>query len=239
MLFRSFLRNLSISCGEEVLSTGLQSCTSLSYLGIQDCPNLISIPDLCKLHSLKELEICNCPNLKSIPDLRDLHSLIRLQILKCQKLTRLPEELHCLTCLKSLLIGGFCAELDAFPSLSSTSLKHLHLSLQELCLYGWDRLNSLPNDIQCFTAITGLYIYDFDVMETLPEWLGNLSSLQYLSFIRCKNLMYLPTAQTMRRLTKLELLQIVLCPKLEERCAKGSGAEWSKISHIPDVCVIV
>ena len=224
----SLLRNLSISCGEEVLLTGLQSSTSLSYLRIRNCPNLISIPDLCKLHSLNQLGIRNCPNLISIPDLRD-----------CQKLTRLPEDLHCLTCLKSLSIGGFCEELDAFPSLSSTSLKHLHSSLQTLDLHGWDRLNSLPDDIQCFTAITELWICKFDVMETLPKWLGNLSSLQFLSVFCCKNLMYFPTAQAMRRLTKLELLQIVQCPKLEERCAKGSGEEWSKISHIPDVRVIV
>ena len=235
----SFLRNLSISCGEEVLLTGLQSCTSLSYLHIRDCPNLISIPDLCKLHTLIQLEIYNCPNLKSIPDLRDLHSLTRLEIVDCQKLTRLPEELHCLTCLKSLSIGGFCEELDAFPSLSSTSLKHLHSSLQTLDLHGWDRLNSLPDDIQCFTAITKLLIFKFDVMETLPEWLGNLSSLQFLLVFRCKNLMYFPPVQAMRRLTKLELLRIIKCPKLEERCAKGSGAEWYKISHIPDVHVIV
>ncbi|XP_065627020.1 putative disease resistance protein RGA4 [Quercus suber] len=235
----SRLRKLGISCGDEVLSTGLQSCTSVSELCIKDCPNLISIPDLCKLHSLIRLEITSCPNLKSIPDLRELHSLIGLRIMNCQKLTRLPEDLHCLTCLKSLEIGGFGEELDAFPSLSSTSLKHLHSSLQTLYLYGWDRLNSLPDDIQCFTAITGLRIHKFDVMETLPEWLGNLSSLQFLSINDCKNLMHLPTAQAMQRLTKLELLRIIECPKLRERCAKGSGAEWSKIAHIPDVDIIV
>ena len=235
----SFLQSLAISCGEEVLSTGLQSCTSLSELYIGNCPNLISVPDLCKLHSLIQLHISNCPNLKSIPDLWDLHSLIELQIENCQKLIRLPEELHYLICLKSLWIGGFCEELDAFPSLSSTSLKHLHSSLQELDLHGWDRLNSLPDDIQCFTAITGLWIHNFNVMETLPEWLGNLSSLQFLSVSRCKNLMYFPTAQAMRHLTKLETLQIRECLKLRERCAKCSGAEWSKIAHIPDVRVRV
>ena len=67
-------------------------------------------------------------------------------------------------------------------------------------------------------------------MEALPEWLGNLSSLQNLDLIRCENLMYMATVQ---RLTKLTILQISNCPKLTERCAEGTGAEWSNIAHIP------
>jgi hypothetical protein len=70
-------------------------------------------------------------------------------------------------------------------------------------------------------------------MEALPEWLGNISSLFQLSLYCCKNLMYLPTAQAMQRLTLLDELVIMGCPKLKERCAKGIGAEWSNISHIP------
>ena len=80
----SLLRRLGISCADEVLPTGLQSCTSLS-----------------------ELNINYCPNLKSIPNLRQLHSLTKLRIMCCQNLTHLPEELDCLTCLESLEIGGF------------------------------------------------------------------------------------------------------------------------------------
>ena len=84
-------------------------------------------------------------------------------------------------------------------------------------------------EIQHFTAIYKLSIREFDGMETLPEWLGNISSLQSLELYRCKNLVYLPTKQAIQHLTQL---QINDCPKLKERCAKGSGAEWSKISDI-------
>ena len=66
----------------------------------------------------------------------------------------LPDGLDCLTHLKSLRIGGFCEELDAFPSLSSIQ----HASIETLSLYGWAKLNSLPDDIQRFTAITHLSI---------------------------------------------------------------------------------
>ena len=183
------------------------------------------------------LQICDCPNLKSIPDLGELHSLTHLSILRCQtlKLTCLLEELKCVTHLKYLEIGGFCEELDAFPSLSS--IQHLHTSLESLRLWGWAKLNSLPDEIQHFTSLEYLYVHNFDGLEALPEWLGDFSSLQRLGFWDCKNLMYLPTSQAMQRLTKLQSLVIYSCPKLGERCAEGSGAEWSKIAHIPDVKV--
>ena len=55
-----------------------------------------------------------------------------------------------------------------------------------------------------------------------------------LDLIRCENLMYMATVQ---RLTKLTILQISNCPKLKERCAKGTGAEWSNIAHIPLITI--
>ncbi|XP_075661653.1 putative disease resistance protein RGA3 [Castanea sativa] len=231
----SLLRSLAISCGDEVLPTVFQFCTSLSSLSITKCPNLILIPELRKVHSLTNLEISNCPNLQSIPDLGELHSLTRLRIFRCQtlKLTCLPEELKCVTRLKDLEIGGYCEELDAFPSLSS--IQHVHTSLESLVLYGWDKLNSLPDEIQHFTSLKFLSINNFDGLEALPEWLSNFSSLQTLHLSSCKNLMYLPTSQAMQRLTKLQSLWIRSCPKLKERCARGSGAEWSKIAHITHV----
>ena len=201
------LRTLAISCSDEVLPTGLQSCISLSSLKIKECPNLISIPNL-----------------------QDLHSLYSLTITSCKRLMGLPDGLDYLTRLKHLGIGGFCEELDAFPSLSSIQ----HASLETLELYGWAKLNSLPDDIQRFTALTELRIDNFDQMEALPEWLGKLSSVRNLYLWDCMNLMYLPTAGAMQHLTELHISQ---CPKLKERCVKGSGAEWLKIAHIPRIII--
>ncbi|XP_030939351.1 putative disease resistance protein At3g14460 [Quercus lobata] len=296
----SLLQHLRICCGDVVLPTGLQSCMSLQYLIICNCPHLISIPDLRNLHSLILLEIDSCPNLISIPDLKDLPSLTRLEIRSCSKLKSIPDlkelpsltgldicdcsdlvlipdlkelssltqlrisgchnlisipdirqlrsltqlgirrcqnmrcvpdGLECLTRFKCLWIGDFCQELNSFPSLNS--IRHSHAPLQRLHLYGWDSLNSLPEAIKYFTALQILEISEFGEIISLPDWLGNLSSIQELYIYNCKNLMYLPKTQAMRRLIKLEQLSIFQCPKLEERCAKGSGAEWSKIAHIP------
>ncbi|KAM4113676.1 hypothetical protein ACJW30_04G013900 [Castanea mollissima] len=192
------LRTLAISCSDEVLPIGLQSCISLSSLVINECPNLISIPNL-----------------------QDLHSLSSLTITSCKRLMVLPDGLDYLTSLKDLSIGGFCEELDAFPSLSSIQ----HASLERLTLYGWAKLNSLPEDIQRFTALTELWILNFDQMEALPEWLGKISSLQYLYLWNCMNLMYLPTAGAIQHLTTLYISN---CPELKERCVKGSDQSGKK-----------
>ena len=247
----SFLRCLEISCGDEVLSIELQLCASLSILMIKECPNLtsipnlqelyslvrleiencpklISIPNLLGLNSLSSLEIENCPNLISIPNLRGLDSLSSLEILNCQKLTCLPEGLGGLYKLETLAIGGFCEELETFPSLSFM-FKWLDRSLKQIYLYGWTKLNSLPDEIKIFTALTSLWILEFHGIEALPDWLGSPSTLKELYLNTCNNLMYLPTFECLIK------LEIINCPKLKKRYAKETGAEWFKISHIPNV----
>ena len=194
-----------IGCGIDELPSGLQSCASLQHLEIWSCPNLKSIPDIGEVfHSLINLKISNCPDL-------------RLMLLREGRL-------------KTLVISGFTEELDAFPILRYPSI---HASLKKLILLGRPTLNSLPNEIQLFTALEELRIQNFDGMEALPKWLGNLSCLQKLSLEFCKKLMYLPILH----LTNLKHLRIDYCCNLEKRCAKGSGAEWLQIAHIPNIKV--
>ncbi|KAL4645690.1 hypothetical protein ACB092_02G253100 [Castanea dentata] len=154
------LRTLRISCGVEVFPSGLQSCTSLSELDISMCPNLKLIPDMPELHSLIRLDICDCPNLISIGDLRGLHSLNRLLITRCPKLSHLPDGLDCLTRLKYLGIGRLCEELDVSTILCSIQHQHLQTSLEELELYGCDKLNAPPDEILRFTGLILLRLRD-------------------------------------------------------------------------------
>ncbi|XP_021801282.1 putative disease resistance protein RGA1 [Prunus avium] len=207
------LRELSIwVCdGLTSLPRGIQSCTSLNRLTISECHNLISLADV---------------------DVSRLQSLFYLQILDCQKLKYLPTGLRSLTSLKWMRIGKFWEELDSFPAFELPS------QIRKLDIRGWPKLKSLPQEIQHLTTcLEKLIIDSFDSMEALPEWLGNLSSLIRLNISGCKNLMYLPTVEVMQRLTKLETLWISGCPRLAERCAKESGPEWHKISHIPNIIV--
>ncbi|GKV38793.1 hypothetical protein SLEP1_g46666 [Rubroshorea leprosula] len=76
---------------------------------------------------------------------------------------------------------------------------------------------------------------DYCKLDALPEWLGNLSSLASLVIDDCMNLRCLPSAEAIRRLTKLKELTVWDCPMLRKSCVEETRAEWPKISHIPNI----
>ncbi|XVE80875.1 hypothetical protein DITRI_Ditri15bG0016200 [Diplodiscus trichospermus] len=206
------------------LPSGLRTCTSLQELGIDDCTNLKSIPeDVGQLHSLRKLYIMDCQNLKSFPE----------------------QSLGCLTRLKKLRLGPFSEELEEFPGLSS--IHHLHFSLEHLTLIGWEKLSFLPDQIQHLPALKRLMIWSFGGVTALPEWLGNLSSLQELYIRDCQNLGHLPSKEAMQRLSNLKTLELgSFSGELEEfpgfspihhlhsslQDLKLYG--WEKLSSLPD-----
>ncbi|XP_056689597.1 putative disease resistance protein RGA4 isoform X2 [Spinacia oleracea] len=236
------------------LPESLSKLISLELLQINYCPNLVSLSNLSCLGLLRQVDIfdirgltnfpeglldckslerlwfSNCPKVKKLPDLTGLSRLCNLSITSMTKMiSHPPDWLYHLPCLTTLHIGSYY-ELDEFPDMSFlskiTSLKTLHL-------YGWEKLQSLPEQLQQFTTLKGLVICDFESMEYLPDWLGNLSSLDSLYPARCKNLKKLPTEDAIKRLTKLSYLLIQDCPLLE-KAVKVNGTEHHKISNIKD-----
>jgi Leucine-rich repeat (LRR) protein len=231
-------------CKLGALPSGLQCCASLEVLYIINWSELIHISDLQELSSLQRLIFESCGKLISIDwhGLRQLSSLVELEISGCRSLRDIPEDdwLAGLTQLERLDIGGFSEEMEAFPAGVLNSFQHLNLSgsLTILWIGGWDKLKSVPHQLQHLTALERLDIRDFnseEFEEALPEWLANLSSLQYLTIRNCKNLKYLPSSTAIQRLSKLKTLCIFRCPHLIENCRKENGSEWPKISHIPTI----
>ena len=83
-----------------------------------------------------------------------------------------------------------------------------------------------------------LTIGDIEDLESLPDGLLNLTSLQRLSIGCCPNLSsLLPQDQDkmLHRLTSMRELSIDVCPKLKERYGNKSAPNWHTISHIPNV----
>ncbi|XP_027172180.1 putative disease resistance protein RGA3 [Coffea eugenioides] len=216
----------------------LNSLTSLESLSIDDCPALLDASlDMKNPQSLRKLTISGCdklnPSLSN--NLEKLTSLRRLRIFSDDPGSWPIMGLHHLANLRELELGGGFSDildLDHFPwPHSITNL----VSLEHLGLRGWPKITSLPDQIQHLSNLKILSIEEFEGLEVLPEWMGSLRNLRQLVIGDCSNLRQLPSAEAMRHLTNLNYLSITRCPLLAERCTEGSGAEWPKIAHIPEV----
>ncbi|KAL4631820.1 hypothetical protein ACB092_04G005200 [Castanea dentata] len=195
------LEELSIGwCNKlRYLPDSLRTCVSLQKLVVWNCPELSSLPGV---RSLQKLVVEDCPNLMSLPG---VGSIIRRGI------EDPPNGLQSVIYPEN---GDF-----RLPSTSS-----IHPSLQKLKLTWCGSL--LLDQIQYFIALKILWIEESYEMVALPEWFGNLSSLQELYLLRCWELVHLPTEEAMRRLTQLKTLIIYDCPEFEDN-------ELIKISHVP------
>ncbi|KAK9138809.1 hypothetical protein Sjap_009403 [Stephania japonica] len=71
--------------------------------------------------------------------------------------------------------------------------------------------------------LRSLTIAHFTNLTKLPEWLGNLASLEKLYIHNCENLIHLPSKEQMQRLTFIKELSIWECPHLKKRCSSSSS----------------
>ena len=76
-------------------------------------------------------------------------------------------------------------------------------------------------------------------MDYLPDWLGNLSSIQELYIHDCENMMYLPTTQAMQRLIKLEQLSINDAPNWGTDVHKGEAQSGLRLLIFRNFLLIV
>ena len=174
---------------------------------------------------LEELIIRRCYKLRYLPD--SLHvSLQKLVVRHCLELISLPGVQSIIRCGIENPPSGLQYLENGDCRLPSSSTSSIHPSLQKLKLSVCKGSLLVLDQIQYFIALKILWIERFNEIGALPEWLGNLSSLQKLYIVDCKNLVHLPTEEAMRRLTQLKMLIISYCPKFEDN-------ERIKISHVP------
>ncbi|XVE74188.1 hypothetical protein DITRI_Ditri11bG0178800 [Diplodiscus trichospermus] len=210
--------------------------SSLEYLEIEDCTNLVKLPNgLQKLRSLKDLSVKWCPKLLSFPNASLPSMLKNLVILGCESLKSLPvglvhDDNSIITrCnLENLEILG-CPSLKLFPTGElPAALKHLEIwdciqlesiperllqnnkSLEFLRIGNCKNLKALPQCLYGFKNLTELHVNQCSSLECFPESGLPIYNLRTVLISNCVNLKSLPNQ--MHYLTSLQYLTIFGCP---------------------------
>ncbi|XP_030470475.2 putative disease resistance protein At3g14460 [Syzygium oleosum] len=257
----STLKTLYICGCNGVESLEEITVVSLDTLGIASCKKLGSLPQcLHMLSHLTQLEIFNCPTLE-IEDFPPVPiTLSLLSLIECPKIKSLPKQWHHLTFLQELYISA-CESIKCFPKgglppnlrrlviLGCENLKqpvrewglHLLTSLYHLSIDfsmgGEGEKVWFPSEDEDAwsllfpSSLTYLWICNMRNVERLSSGFRNhLSSLKWLVFIICPKLRYLPADGLP---PSLQVLGIVKCEILKDRCSKITGLYWPLIQEIP------
>jgi hypothetical protein len=147
----------------------------LVYLDLSLCNLIFYVPDVIgQLVSLRMLKLDGCKRLRELPDtLIRLQKLEELSLMECPSLQQLPDAICGLNALMTLRVQG------EDPTGRSSNLVPR------------DGLISLPENIGALLKLKTLVIADCPI-ESLPQSMSSLVSLQYLELRRCKNLASLP-----------------------------------------------
>jgi len=186
----------------------------LKTLNISSIKGVKTLPDqLGTLDALEVLEIEFWYDLEYFPEhvLEGLTSLRILRIRYCEKLKSLSEGVRHLAYLQRLLING-CPELVGLPNNMSqlTALRDVAI---QYC-------STLPEGLQRVPSLRSLYIL-YCKSTSLPDWLGDISTLEELSIQFCEELRSLPSS--IQRLTNLSHLTIYSCPHLKAVQKRNRG----------------
>ncbi|CAK7338815.1 unnamed protein product [Dovyalis caffra] len=167
------------------------------------------------LEYLQFFFISNCENLEYLcEDLQGLKSLRKLCICECKSLISLPRSMKYLTALEFLCIVD-CKKLDLMTMEEEYEEEIKPLRLQTVMFAKLPTTLALPRQILQ----------------------GSADSLQTFVIEYCANIREFPDC--IGNLNKLQMLAIMGCPSLSKRCRRGTGEDWPKIAHIPEINVQV
>ncbi|RYQ81409.1 hypothetical protein Ahy_Scaffold1g107342 isoform A [Arachis hypogaea] len=165
--------------------------------------------------SLKHLTLSNLPNLEGM--LRD-ERVEMLPVLSKLKVSCVPKiKLPLLPSLEYIWIEGTGSDSDHSDSEGMASiLEAIGQNMQHvktLCISDFPKLKALPHELSSLSSLQKLEIYGGDELESFSEnVLQGLCSLQSLTIHSCKKLRSL--SEGVGHLTRLESLDIMICPKL-------------------------
>ncbi|KAI9086872.1 hypothetical protein K1719_031195 [Acacia pycnantha] len=207
----------------------------LEYLCIRDCHNLESFAHVGgSALSLKSLVVQRCEEFRSMSELHidSISNLQYLCLILVPKLESLPQG-GLPSNLRSLSIRGYSGlssipiEDWGFQRLTSLSRFSVENDGSESILHSLLKNQLLPTSLQvlCIASLSNLKLLE-------GKGLQHLTSLQELHIWDCRNLESLPEDALP---SSLLWLDIIKCPKLEERYDYQKGKHLSKIAHIPAI----
>jgi hypothetical protein len=192
------------------------SFPSLSCLFIKNCPVRSIMAEVATpsssspfstLSKLKDLTLYDLEELEYLPEewLQNLTSLEILKIWECPKL-----QISMFRLFQHLPVLGDMQIEKCRKIISNEGAQcRGHTILRHVRIEKVKSLVSLPRELRHAPALQSLAIGYCPSLASLPEWIAGLPSLQ--------------------------TLKIYGCPRLEERCEEGTGEDWPKIVHIPNI----
>ncbi|XP_008232441.2 PREDICTED: TMV resistance protein N-like [Prunus mume] len=213
---------------------GTKHLSSLKILDLSHSHTLTEITDFSFCPNLEKLILVDCERLVDVNEsIGNLERLVYLNMKDCKNIRMLPENMGRLKLLETLIISG-CTCLDEFPiemlrnmeylkvlltdgvpigelrpGRSSYILSSLPCSLVDLSLEGCNLSNdAFPREFSNLSSLRRLNLRNNPIC-VLPNCIKDLTRLDELFFLGCKNL------KSLRGLPKLRFLSIRNCESLE------------------------
>ncbi|KAL5548659.1 hypothetical protein UlMin_003890 [Ulmus minor] len=194
---------------------GRESFCNMVEVHLQDCTNVCMLHPLGQLSSLRSLVICGLDEVVSIWNEFSGSS----STITNHPFTSL-EELYIAGC-KTLWENRMNWGLERLPSLVKLTLCEIEVG------------DSFPEEGLLPTTLTQLDIDNFINLKGLNgRAFQQLTSLQSLDIWFCEELECLPQEGLPLSLSRLT---IGGCSLLKQRCRRGTGEDWPKIQHIPNI----
>uniref|UniRef100_A0A803P938 Uncharacterized protein n=1 Tax=Cannabis sativa TaxID=3483 RepID=A0A803P938_CANSA len=225
----------------DAYSSSSTTCIStLEELWLMELPKLEKwwkdeVGEVPSFNSLTKLVIEDCPKLTYMPRIPNLKEGLVLDRI-CWKLfeqtmmhnTTAPSSSTYLPPLSNLKILRIVGIKDCkVDRISWDTMKNL-IFLKFDCL---PTLETLPNGLREVTSLQELHVWRCGIKK-IPEWIDELQNLQKLVIHVCPLLEELP--EEISKLPVLRTLEIEECNTLLRRCEERIGADWSKVSKIPE-----
>ncbi|MED6180964.1 hypothetical protein PIB30_014943 [Stylosanthes scabra] len=180
---------------------GVQDLVNLKKINLSACKQLVELPDFTRASNLKEIRLDDCVRLCQ------LHP----SILSIDKLETLS--LYCCKSLKSLKGKSHLKSLKKVHVLYCSSLKEFSVSSEELTRLDFNGtiIDTLHSSVGRLSKLVQFDLCNARV-ETLPNELCLLVSLEELNLKGCKHLTELP--RNMKALSQLQNLNLTDCCSL-------------------------